>query len=97
LDENTIAEVGRVEVLMIPVGGMYTIPLGEATQIMKDVNPSLTLPMHFKTKKGGSTIAGVDQFIKGKQNVRIIDHSEIEVTRASLPKEPEIILLQHEK
>ena len=46
--------------------------------------------MHFKTKKGGSTIAGVDQFIKGKQHVRAIPHSEIEVSRNSLPINAEI-------
>jgi L-ascorbate metabolism protein UlaG (beta-lactamase superfamily) len=97
LDHNTIAQVGKVDVLMIPVDGIYTITLEEATQMLKDIKPSLTLPMHFKTTKAGSTIAGVDQFIKGKQHVREIPHSEIEVSKDSLASHGEIILLQHEK
>ena len=97
LDQDTIAHVGKVDVLMIPVDGVYTLTLEEATQMVKDIKPSLTLPMHFRTEKGGSTIAGVDQFIKGKQHVRAIPHSEIEVSRDSLPSHGEIILLQHEK
>jgi len=82
---------------MIPVDGIYTLTLEEATQIMKDVKPSFTLPMHFRTKKAGSTIADVDQFTKGKQRVRAFPYSEIEVSRDSLPNNAEIILLQHEK
>lgn len=97
LDQDTIAQVGEVDVLMIPVDGVYTLTLEEATQMVKDIKPSLTLPMHFRTEKGGSTIAGVDQFIKGKQHVRAIPYSEIGVNRNSLPGDPEIILLQHEK
>ena len=97
LDQDTIAQVGKVDVLMIPVDGVYSLTLEEATQMVKDIEPSLTLPMHFRTKKAGSTIAGVDQFTKGKQRVRAIPHSEIEVSKDSLPGDPEIILLQHEK
>jgi L-ascorbate metabolism protein UlaG (beta-lactamase superfamily) len=97
LDRDTIAQLGKVDVLMIPVDGIYTLTLEEATQIMKDVKPSFTLPMHFKTKKAGSTIADVDQFTKGKQHVRAFPYSEIEVSRDNLPNNTEIILLQHEK
>jgi len=97
LDQDTITQMGKVDVLMIPVDGIYTLTLEEATQIMKDVKPSLTLPMHFKTKKACSTIADVGQFTKGKQPVRVFPYSETEVSRDSLPNDAEIILLQHEK
>jgi L-ascorbate metabolism protein UlaG (beta-lactamase superfamily) len=87
LDQDTIAQVGKVDVLMIPADGVYTLTLEEATQIVNDIKPCLTLPMHFKTKKAGSTIAGVDQFTKDKQHVRAIPYSEIEVNRNSLPSQ----------
>jgi L-ascorbate metabolism protein UlaG (beta-lactamase superfamily) len=97
LDQDTIAQLGKVDFLMIPVDGMYTITLEEATQMVNDIKPSLALPMHFRTKMAGSTIAGVDQFVEDKQHVRAFPYSEIEISRDHLPSNTEIILLQHEK
>ena len=91
------ARIGKTDVLMLPVGGYFTIDAEAATQVMNALGPAITIPMHFKTEKVDFPIAGVEEFTKGKERVRTIDGSEIEVTRESLPKEPEIVLLRHAK
>ncbi|MGD0230203.1 MAG: MBL fold metallo-hydrolase [Syntrophorhabdales bacterium] len=95
LDRDAIKAIGRPDVLMLPVGGTYTIDADAATKVMNDLGPSITLPMHYKTEKVGFPIAGVDDFTKGKQRVRTVDGAEIDVTREGMPKEPEIVLLRY--
>jgi hypothetical protein len=65
--------------------------------MVNDIKSSLIIPMHFKTRKAGRMVEGVDRFIEGNQHVRTIPRSEIEVSVDILPNDPEIILLQYEK
>lgn len=95
LDKNQLAAIGKVDVLLLPVGGYFTIDAAEATQIMKELNPPLTIPMHFKTAVLGFPIAPVEDFLKGKTNTRRAGASEIEVTKETLPQSPEIVVLNH--
>ena len=95
LDADRVKALGKPDVLMLPVGGFYTMDAAVATAVMNDLKPSYTIPMHFKTAKVEFPIAGVGEFTKGKKGVRTINGSELEVTKARLPKEPEIILLTH--
>ena len=95
LPQNAIKEMGPVDILLLPVGGFYTIDAGVATKVMNAVNPKLTIPMHYRTQKCSFPITTVEEFTKGKKNVRTIKGSEIEVSKESLPKEPEIVVLQH--
>ena len=48
LSEGTIEKMGSVDVLMIPVGGVYTIDAQEAVDMIKEIQPSVVIPMHYK-------------------------------------------------
>jgi L-ascorbate metabolism protein UlaG (beta-lactamase superfamily) len=50
LDEDTIAEIGRVDVLLIPVGGNYTIDAEAAAKLTKRLSPSVAIPMHYRNE-----------------------------------------------
>jgi L-ascorbate metabolism protein UlaG (beta-lactamase superfamily) len=95
LDAAAVKKLGPVDVLLLPVGGFYTIDAGEATRVMNDVKPKVTIPMHFKTEKCGFPIATVDDFTAGKARAQKLNTSEAEFTRDKLPKESEIIVLKH--
>ncbi len=97
LDREVIAQIGKTDVLMLPVGGFFTIDAEAATRVMNDIKPSVAIPMHFKTEKVELPIAGIAEFTKGKERVRTIEGHEIEVTRENLPGETEIVLLRHAK
>jgi L-ascorbate metabolism protein UlaG (beta-lactamase superfamily) len=94
LDQDLLDRIGRVDVLMLPVGGTYTITAAEAGKVVDALKPSLTFPMHFKTEKVAFPLTPVEDFTKGKKGVRKVSASEIEVASGSLPEEPEIILLR---
>jgi L-ascorbate metabolism protein UlaG (beta-lactamase superfamily) len=95
LAQDTIKKMGRVDIVLLPVGGFYTIDSGEAGKVMQDIKPRITIPMHYKTPKCEFPIAGVDAFTAGKKGIKMANAYEIEVNKDGLPKEPEIIVMQY--
>jgi L-ascorbate metabolism protein UlaG (beta-lactamase superfamily) len=95
LSGDTIQAIGPVDILLIPVGGFYTIDAAEATKVMEALNPALVIPMHFKTEVLDFPITGVEPFFQGKPNVRRQGSAEIQVTKETLPEKREIVILEH--
>jgi L-ascorbate metabolism protein UlaG (beta-lactamase superfamily) len=94
LDEDILSRIGKADVLMLPVGGTYTVNAAEATQVMNAIKPSVTLPMHYKSEKVALPLAPVEDFTKGKKRVRKVSGPEMELTLDSLPEVAEIVLLR---
>lgn len=95
LDASKVKEIGSVDVLLIPVGGFYTIDPRQATNICNALKPKIVIPMHVKTPKCDYPIASVEEFLKGRKNVRRMATSEVEIRKDRLPSETETIVLQH--
>ena len=65
LNNEQIKEIGKIDILMIPVGGFFTIDADIAVKVIKQLKPMVVLPMHYKVKGLiPLPIAGVDKFIK---------------------------------
>lgn len=94
LTHEIIKEIGGIDILLLPVGGFYTIDAVEAEKVMQDINPKITIPMHFKTPKCDFPIDGVEIFTSNKRGVKTVDSAEIEITKEKLPKESEILVMQ---
>ncbi len=94
LDKDTLKEIGKVDVLMLPVGGFFTIDAQQATGVMNDLKPAITIPMHFKTDRVDFPITKVDEFTKGKKNVRLAKANEIEIKKEALPKSAEVVVME---
>ena len=95
LNDQELAEVGPVDILFIPVGGYFTIDSKEATRVGEQIRPKVLIPMHFKTEKCGFPIAPVDDFLKGKANIKRPKTSEVTFDQTSLPSKMEILVLDH--
>lgn len=94
LHPSEVEDVGSVDVLMIPVGGFYTIGPEEADRVIERLQPKLSIPMHFKTEKVDFPISPVEVFTRGKPNVKMLDVSEIEISKEMLPDRPEVVVLK---
>lgn len=94
LTQDQVKEIGAVDVLFIPVGGFYTIDADEAGRVCDLLNPRLVAPMHFKTSGCAFPIAGVDDFLKGKERVRRAGASEKDLEREGLPSDANIVVLE---
>ncbi len=94
LSLEQVQEIGEIDVLLIPVGGFYTIDADTATKIENKLNPKILVPMHFKTPKCDYPISGVDEFLKKRKNVKKLELSEVELTVKNLPATTETIVLK---
>ena len=94
LSLEQITEIGAVDILFVPVGGFYTIDAFAASQVCDQLKPKVAIPMHFKTPECAMPIAGVEDFLKGKKNVRKVGGSKADFERERLPAATEIVLLQ---
>ena len=45
--EQQLAELGQIDVLMVPVDGMYTMSQEEMLEVIEQIRPALVLPMHY--------------------------------------------------
>jgi L-ascorbate metabolism protein UlaG (beta-lactamase superfamily) len=94
LSDKQVAAIGPVDVLMVPVGGFFTIDASAATRVCEQLKPKVIIPMHFKTEKLAFPIQDAEGFLKGKANVTRAAGSEIELTRDTLPASPQIMVLK---
>ena len=95
LNDEQIAEIGEIDLLLIPVGGRVILDATEATELIAKLRPLVVVPMHFKTEKGGPRFAEVDDFLANKTNFRRLDSSEFEIKKKELPTATEIVVLKH--
>ncbi len=99
LSDSQIKEIGAVDVLFVPTGGFYTIDAATATKVVSSLNPKVVIPMHYKTSFLGENfpIAGVDEFLKGKENVVKVDKGSVSFTKESLPEKATIYVLEYKR
>jgi len=89
LAEEEAAALGEVDVLMIPVGGTFTLDAQGAKRVAGQINPRIVIPMHFKTPAVPPSfgISSADQFLSGQKVER--PGTTLAVSKESLPKEGE--------
>jgi L-ascorbate metabolism protein UlaG (beta-lactamase superfamily) len=97
LSKSEASQIGPVDVLMIPVGGTFTVDAGEAGKVIESLSPKICLPMHYKTKSVGFNLGPLEDFTAGRSNIKIINSSEVEVTKTLLPKSTEVWVLKPSK
>lgn len=65
LDDASAKAIGHPDVLMLPVGGHYTIDAAQAHDVVSRLHPGVAIPMHYKTEvNAGSPIGPVDAFLR---------------------------------
>ncbi|MCX6764681.1 MAG: MBL fold metallo-hydrolase [Candidatus Nealsonbacteria bacterium] len=64
LTEQQLDEIGEVDILLIPVGGNYTIAAKEASMIISQIEPKIVIPMHYQIPKLKLKLEELDKFLK---------------------------------
>lgn len=93
--KEDVKSVGRIDVALIPVGGYFTIDAQQAWQLVEMVKPKVVIPMHYRHPKSKITVlAPVDDFLKGKKNVKRFKGNSVTLHKNKLPKTTEIWVLE---
>jgi len=95
LSSSQVNEIGAVDVLLIPIGGFFTIGPQQAREVMVSLKPRIAVPMHYRTP--GMSIMfrplkEVEDFVKPDDDVRRLDGPTFTVSIAELPEKRVIIV-----
>jgi len=66
LNDDQLNQIGPIDIVMISVGGTYTIDADQAVEVVKQLQAKVVLPMHYKTADSASdsVLAPVDDFVQ---------------------------------
>ncbi len=95
LSDEQLEKIDSVDVLMIPVGGTYTIDSQGAQKVISQIEPLVAIPMHYALPNLNIKLDSVDKFLKtmGKNKIEPVD--KFTVKASTLPKDTmEIVVLQ---
>ena len=96
LSDSDINSLGAIDVLMVPVGGEYTIGSKQAVEIAEAIEPAIVVPMHYRTEKHSpefAKLAAVDEFLKEMGKTGIVPLPKLSLSAGSLPQEMEVVVL----
>lgn len=84
-----------IDIAIVPVGGIFTIDAVEASQLLREIRPRITVPMHYKTSKLRFNIDGVDKFLKANPDYEKKD--SLEVNRDNMKSFKRIVVLKYQR
>jgi len=103
LSPEQIKDIGPVDVILIPVGGFYTVDGKAATEVVNQLDPKIVIPMHYKTADLSPSLAGrlapVDDFIKAMGNTATVSEvgQTITLERGKLPASRTIMVMKYKR
>ncbi|MBN1778664.1 MAG: MBL fold metallo-hydrolase [Candidatus Buchananbacteria bacterium] len=96
LENGLIEALEGTDILLLPVGGIYTINLKQAVEIVSQLEPRIVIPMHYNLPglKLSSKIDGVEAFCK-EMGVGVEAVDKFKVTKKDLPQEDlQVVILK---
>lgn len=85
-----------MDVLLVPVGGYYTIDHGQAAQVVRQLKPTVIVPMHYKTPANDYPIKDAALFVRAMGGAKNIDGTEVELDKENPKDYAGVILLQYQ-
>lgn len=93
LADTQLDKMGEIDILMVPVGGTYTINGEEAVKIINQIEPSVVIPMHYKIPGLTIKVEDVADFLKeigAKQETT----EEYNVKKLDLGEEMKVVVMK---
>jgi len=95
LTEEQMEKIGEIDILMIPVGGNYTISLKEVAKIMSQLEPKITIPMHYAIPKLKIKLNPLNRFLKMFGIKSLTPLNKLSIKKKDIPAdEAKIIVLK---
>lgn len=94
LTPDQLDKIGDVDILMIPVGGVYTIDGKQASKIVSQIEPRIVIPMHYHIPKLKIKLEGVDKFLRTMGRKSVTAQPKLLVKKKDLPEERRVVVLK---
>jgi L-ascorbate metabolism protein UlaG (beta-lactamase superfamily) len=95
LTGRQLEEIGNVDVLLLPVGGVSTINASTAAEVVRQLEPKIVVPMHYKTPALVRELEPVDKFLKEMGAKDITTQPNLSVSKSTLPENMQVFLLDY--
>ena len=94
LNEDLAKRLYRCDVLLLPVGGVYTVDATGAKWYVDKIQPKITIPMHYKSKGHNFEIDGVEKFTKlfDPAKVKFLPYETLVLE--DVPQEESVVVLE---
>jgi L-ascorbate metabolism protein UlaG (beta-lactamase superfamily) len=97
LSKDMLEKIANVDVLLIPVGGKYTIDAETASEVISELEPGYVIPMHYKTPdlKDPADLDSIDKFLHEmgvENNVKREDKLKLS-SKSDIPDETQVVIL----
>jgi L-ascorbate metabolism protein UlaG (beta-lactamase superfamily) len=92
--QSQIEALGAVDVALVPVGGGGGLNAAQAAEVISLIEPSLVVPMHYRTNNGSSSLDPVSKFLKEMGLSAVQPEPLLKLSKSSLPDETRVVLLE---
>lgn len=94
LTSEQLEAIGEVAILLIPVGGVYTIDASGAAKIAASLEPKIVIPMHYADPGNNLQLEPVDKFLKEMGAEKVEPITKLSIAGDKLPEELTVTLLE---
>ena len=95
LTAEQVEEIGNVDVLLLPVGGVSTINATMAAEVVRQLEPKAVIPMHYQTPALSWELEPVENFLKEMGVKEINSQPKLSFAKSSLPISTQVFLLDY--
>ena len=95
LTAEQVEELDNVDVLLLPVGGVSTINAPMAAEVVRQLEPKVVVPMHYKTSALSRELEPVEKFLKEIGVKQVTPQPKLSLTKSSLPDSMQVFLLDY--
>jgi L-ascorbate metabolism protein UlaG (beta-lactamase superfamily) len=94
LSTRQIEELGQVDILFVPAGGVCTISASHVTELINLMEPKIVVPIHYRTEETGIELQPLETLARD-MGVTEPDHeSRLNITDSNLPRETRLVVLE---
>lgn len=86
LTEKQLEKLNGIDILILPVGGKFTLDVKKAVEVVSQIEPRMVIPMHYKVEGLTVDIEGVDKFIK-ELGLEPTYEDKLKISKKELPSE----------
>ena len=94
LSSRQVEELTPVDILLLPVGGICTVDIPQAIEIVRNLEPRVILPMHYKVPGDLAGLMSLDIFLREMGLRDVQPQARLNVTTSTLPQETQVIVLE---
>jgi len=95
LAAGQVEEIGDVDVLLLPVGGVSTINATVAAEVVRQIQPKIVVPMHYKTPAINRELEPVEKFLKELGITEVNTQPGLSLNKSNLPASMQVFLLEY--